>query len=91
MFRNSPVAVFTVDDLSDLPDEFFSGVTFLRQVTGILNINGIDVPLTFDLEVRNDGGVLNVLGRTVFTWVATSQITTVTVSTNTKVGITSDD
>jgi len=68
MFRGSPVAVFTVNDLSDLPPEFFSGETFTRQVTGILNINGIDVPLTFDLEVRNDGDVLNVLGRTVFTW-----------------------
>jgi len=68
MFRNSPVAVFTVDDLSNPQDEFFSGETFTRQVTGNLNINGVDVPLTFDLEVRNDGDVLNVLGRTVFTW-----------------------
>jgi len=68
MFNDSPVAVFTVNDLSDLPNEFFSGETYNRQVTGILNINGIDVPLTFDLEIRNDGDVLNVLGRTVFTW-----------------------
>ena len=68
MFRNSPVAVFTVDDLSNPQDEFFSGETFTQQVTGNLNINGVDVPLTFDLEVRNDGDVLNVLGRTVFTW-----------------------
>ena len=68
MFRDAPVAVFTVEDLSDPPAEFFSGDTFTSQVTGILDINGIDVPLTFDLEVRNDGDVLNVLGRTVFTW-----------------------
>ena len=68
MFRDAQVAVFTVNDLSDPPTEFFSGDTFTSQVTGILNINGIDVPLTFDLEVRNDGDVLNVLGRTVFTW-----------------------
>lgn len=68
MFRNSPVAVFTVNELNDLPPEFFSGETFNRQVAGTLNINGIDVPLTFDLEIRNDGDVLNVLGRTVFTW-----------------------
>ena len=26
------------------------------------------MPLTFDLEVRNDGDILNILGRTVFTW-----------------------
>ena len=68
MFNNNPVAVFTVNDLSDLPDEFFSGETFTRQVAGILNINGVDVPLTFDLEIRNDGDVLNILARTVFTW-----------------------
>jgi len=68
MFQNSRVAVFTVNDLSDLPDEFFSGETFSRKVTGTLSIDGVDVPLTFDLEVRNDGDVLNVLGRTVFTW-----------------------
>lgn len=68
MFRDFPAAVFTVNDLTDLPPEFFNGEIFTRQVTGILNVNGIDVPLTFDLEVRNDGDVLNVLGRTEFTW-----------------------
>ena len=57
-----------MNGLSGLPDEFFSGETYTRQVAGILSINGIDVPLTFDLEIRNDGNVLNVLGRTVFTW-----------------------
>ena len=68
MFNNNPVAVFTVNDLSGLPDEFFSGEMFTRQVAGILNINGVDVPLTFDLEIRNDGDVLNILASTVFTW-----------------------
>lgn len=68
MFRNSPVAIFTVNDLAELPPEFFSGETFASQVTGVLNVNGVDFPLTFDLEIRNDGDVLNVLGRTSFTW-----------------------
>ncbi len=68
MFQNSPVAVFTVDVLGVLPPEFFSGETFTRQVSGSLNVNGGDFPLTFDLEVRNDGDVLNILARTVFTW-----------------------
>jgi len=66
--QNSPVAVFTVDVLGVLPPEFFSGETFTRQVSGSLNVNGGDFPLTFDLEVRNDGDVLNILARTVFTW-----------------------
>jgi hypothetical protein len=68
MFRNSPVAVFTVNGLAELPQEFFDGRTFTSQVTGFLNVNGADFPLTFDLEVRIDGDVLNVLGRTEFTW-----------------------
>ncbi|MCH7738479.1 MAG: YceI family protein [Chloroflexi bacterium] len=68
MFRDFPDAVFTVNDLTDLPPEFFSGEIFTGQVAGTLSVNGIDVPLTFDLEVRNDGDVLNVLGRTEFTW-----------------------
>ena len=68
MFPNSPVASFTVDSVSDLPEEFFNGQTFTRHVGGLLSLNGVETPLTFDLEVRNDGDVLNVLGRTVFTW-----------------------
>ena len=67
MFRNSPVAVFTVDDLDELPPEFFDGETITRQVTGTINVNEADFPLTFDLEVRNDGDALKVLGRTKFT------------------------
>ena len=68
MFQDSPVAVFTVDVLGVLPPEFFSGETFTRQVTGSLNVNGGVFPLTFDLEIRNDGDLLNILARTVFTW-----------------------
>jgi hypothetical protein len=68
MFPNSPVAVFTVGNLDDLPPEFYSGETFTRQVSGSLNVNGGDFPLTFDLEIRNDGDMLNILARTVFTW-----------------------
>ena len=68
MFRDSPLAVFTVNDLTDLPPEFFSGGIIARQVTGVLSINGVDVPFTFDLEVQNGEDVLNGLSRTVFTW-----------------------
>ena len=34
MFRDSPVAVFTVNNLTDLPPEFFNGEPFTRQVSG---------------------------------------------------------
>ncbi len=68
MFPDHPTATFTVDAISGLPSEFESGDTFSHQVDGTLNLNDQDFPISFDLEVRNDGDVLNVLGRTVFTW-----------------------
>ena len=68
MFPNDPVASFTVDSVTELPAEFHSGVRFERPVSGTLNLKGENIPLTFDLEVRKDGDILNVLGRTVFTW-----------------------
>ena len=68
MFPDHPIASFTVDSVTDLPEEFSSGESFQIPLSGTLNINGGDFPLTFDLEVRNDGNVLNVLGRTIVTW-----------------------
>ena len=68
MFPNDPIAAFTVESVGDLPPEFHGGDTFQRRVSGTLSLKGKDFPLTFDLEVRNDGNVLNVLGRTIFTW-----------------------
>ena len=68
MFPQHPVATFTVDSVNELPGEFDSGDTFQRSVSGTLNVKGADFPISFDLEVRNDVNILNVLGRTVFTW-----------------------
>lgn len=68
MFPDSQIATFTVNDLGRLPQEMLSGGEVKGQVTGMLRIRGVVVPLTFDLQVRNDGDVLNVLGRTIFTW-----------------------
>ena len=68
MFPDHPTATFTVSPIVELPPEFESGDTFSHQVDGTLDLNGQDYPISFDLEVRNDGDVLNVLGRTVFTW-----------------------
>ena len=68
MFPEHPTATFTVSPIAELPPEFESGDTFSHQVDGTLDLNGQDFPISFDLEVRNDGDVLNVLGRTVFTW-----------------------
>ena len=68
MFPDHPVASFTVDSVTDLPPEFHSGDNFRRPVSGTLNLNGADYPITFELEVRNDSAALNVLGRTTITW-----------------------
>ncbi len=68
MFPDHPIASFTVDRVTDLPAEFSRGESFQLPLSGTLNIKGEDFPLTFDLEVRNDGNVLNVLGRTIVTW-----------------------
>ena len=68
MFPGHPVATFTVESAGELPPEFSEGEQFERQAAGTLNVNGRDVPMTFELEVRNDGSVLNILGRTSFTW-----------------------
>lgn len=68
MFPNSPVATFTVNDLGQVPEGFFTGDEVMGQVAGTLTIRGVEVPLVFDLEVRDDGDVLNILGKTTFTW-----------------------
>ena len=68
MFPDYPIATFTVESVGELPPEFSGGEPFEYRAVGTLNINGRDVPLTFALEVRNDGDVLNILGRTSFTW-----------------------
>ena len=68
MFPNSPVATFTVDGLGEIPEGFSAGDEVTGQVAGTLSIRGVEVTLIFDLEVRDDGDVLNIRGRTTFTW-----------------------
>ena len=68
MFPSSPIATFTVDDIGEIPVELYNGGIVTSRVEGSLNIIGVDVPWTFDVEVRKDGDLLFVLGRTSFTW-----------------------
>ena len=58
----------TFSDLTPLPDGFADGDTATADVTGTLRINGMDVPLTFAVEARDDGDVVYVVGRSSFTW-----------------------
>ena len=68
MFPNTPQAVFTVAALPDIPDGFYQGETITRAVAGTLRIGETETPLDFEVEARHDGDVLNLLGRTSFTW-----------------------
>lgn len=62
-----PLAEFTVTSL-DLPAEYRPGDTVTRDVTGTMKIREVERPVTFAVEARLQGGVLQVLGRTDFTW-----------------------
>lgn len=68
MFGDYPTATFTVPAVSELPDGFAEGEEVDTQVEGSLEIRGIKVPLVFDVEARDDGDRVFILGRTTFTW-----------------------
>ena len=68
MFPGQPSATVAFGDLTPLPSGFTNGDEITTEVTGTLNINGMDVPLTFEVEARDDGDTVFVLGRSTFTW-----------------------
>ena len=68
MFPNDPIATFTLDDARPLPDAFTDGGVVTTQITGQFDIRGIQVPIIFDVEARDDGDILFILGRTSFVW-----------------------
>ena len=68
MFGEYPTAIFNVEDALPLPDGFTDGEDVTSQVMRPLNILGIEVALTFDIEARDDGDVIFILGRSSFLW-----------------------
>ena len=68
MFGEHPTGVVTVRGVSNLPDGFASGETVTGEVEGDLQIRGVTAPLTFEVEARDDGDMVFILGRTTFTW-----------------------
>ena len=68
MFPNDPIASFAVAEFGQLPEGFTVGETVTGMVTGILTLREVTMPLSFEVEARDDGDVLFVLGRTSFTW-----------------------
>ncbi len=68
MFPGQPTASVTFGDLTPLPGGFANGDEVTTEVVGTLNINDMDVPLTFAITARDDGDTVFVLGRSTFTW-----------------------
>ena len=68
MFGGHQFATFTVPDVGPLPEGLDSGGQVTTQVSGSLDIRGITVPMEFDIEARDDGSELFILGRATFTW-----------------------
>ena len=68
MFRDHRFATFTAGDLGELPEAFTRGEVATGSGTGQLEIRGIVVPLSLDIEARDDGNAINILGRSTFTW-----------------------
>lgn len=68
MFPGTPTATVTFDQLPDLPQSFLNGDETEGTLDGSLQIGDTVTPLTFDVVARLDPGIVNVLGKTTFTW-----------------------
>ena len=68
LFPDSRYAVFNLRSLLPLPAGFVEGDEIRTEVSGTLSIKEVETLLSFDIEARNDGDVIFILGRTTFTW-----------------------
>ncbi len=68
MFPDDRIATFILGDATPLPKGFTDGDTSAFTISGLLQIRGLSVPLDFEIEARDDGDVLFILGRTTFEW-----------------------
>ena len=68
MFPDQRTASVAFGDLTPLPAGFTDGDPVQTEATGVLSINGLEVPMVYAIEARDDGDVVYVLGRSSFTW-----------------------
>ena len=68
LFGQHPTGTFILPDAMPLPEGFAEGETVTTQVTGTLELLGQTFPVTFDIQARDDGDVVVILGKTTFTW-----------------------
>ncbi|GMV86364.1 MAG: hypothetical protein AMXMBFR80_22190 [Dehalococcoidia bacterium] len=62
-----PTTTFTATSISGLPAAFGATDTVL-QLTGTLDLHGVQKDVTWELKVKRDGDILSVLGTTAFTY-----------------------
>ena len=63
-----PHRTLTLPDARPLPEGFSDGEEVSIEITGQLEIKGVQAPVTFQIEARDDGDVVYILGRTSFVW-----------------------
>jgi hypothetical protein len=68
LFPRQPGATITVAEFPDIPEEFAEGQSFTSMVLAIVNVNGTDAEIEFELESRLDPDRLLVLVKGDFTW-----------------------
>jgi polyisoprenoid-binding protein YceI len=68
LFRAHPTAVLTVPSVAELPERYESRQTVKQTLEGTLALNGLERPVSFEVEAFMDGSVLNILAKTSFDW-----------------------
>ncbi len=68
MFPDTPTATFTVPNVGPIPEGLASGEEVKTRVGGSLEIGDVTIPLEFEIEARDDGDKMFIIGRTTFTW-----------------------
>ncbi|MCY4624444.1 MAG: YceI family protein [Chloroflexi bacterium] len=68
LFGQHPTGTFILPTAIPLPEGFTEGETVNTEVTGTLELLGQTFPVTFEIQARDDGDVVVILGKTTFTW-----------------------
>ena len=58
MFPQHPVATFFLEQVGSFPQGFTDGEEVSTKVAGQLDVRGIQVPITFEVDARDDGDVI---------------------------------
>ena len=68
LFGEYPTGAFILSNATPLPEGFTEGETVDTQITGTLEMLGQTFSVTFDIQARDDGDEVFILGKTTFTW-----------------------